>query len=140
MKRRLIILFSILIISFTACKDDSFDYGYVNFYINPESTEYFNLNYGNRGWEYFEGGMRGVVVFRINYGEFVCYERSCTAKDCHGRLDVDEVSNSLLICQKCNSSFLFIDGSPTNNSQAKRSLYSYCCYFDGTNLWVNNCN
>ena len=73
MKKGFFILFTFIAISFVSCKEEPFDYGYVNFSVNPESTEYINLNSGGRGWEYFEGGMRGVVVFRIKYGEYVCY-------------------------------------------------------------------
>ncbi len=140
MNKRLLIFLSLIAISFVSCNEDTYDYGYVNFNIDPESTEYFNLNTGNRGWEYFEGGMRGVVIFRINYGEYICFERSCTAEDCHGRLEVDTVTNMLLICPKCNSSFIYVDGSPNSGSVAKRSLYNYCNYFDGHYLWVYNCN
>ena len=140
MKKSLFILFSFLIIPFVSCKEDAYDYGYVNFYIDPESTEYYNLNYGNRGWEYFEGGMRGVVVFRINWSQFICFERTCTAEGCHGQLEVDSTSNALLVCPKCGSKFIYIDGSPTTGSKAKRSLYSYCNYYDGNYLWIYNCN
>ena len=140
MKKGFFILFTFIAISFVSCKEEPFDYGYVNFSVDPESTEYFNLNSGSRGWEYFEGGMRGVVVFRLNYGEYVCYERTCTAKNCHERLEVDEITNVLLVCPNCHSSFIFYDGSPTSGSQAKRNLYSYCTYFDGIDLLVYNCN
>lgn len=140
MRKVFLILYFLIAIPFVSCKEEAFDYGYVNFSINPESTEYFNLNSGNRGWEYFEGGMRGVVVFRLNYGEYICYERSCTATDCHGRLEVDHITNALLVCPKCDSKFINYDGSPTNGSVAKRNLYSYCTYFDGIDLLVYNCN
>ncbi|MFA7081735.1 MAG: hypothetical protein WC135_03900 [Bacteroidales bacterium] len=140
MNKGLFILLAFIAIPFVSCKEEPFDFGWVNFSVNPESTEYYNLNSGNRGWEYFEGGMRGVVVFRLNYGEYVCYERTCTAKNCHGRLEVDPSTNVILVCPECNSSFIFYDGSPTSGSEAKRNLYSYCTYFDGTDLFVNNCN
>ncbi|MBP1631042.1 MAG: hypothetical protein H6Q15_1935 [Bacteroidetes bacterium] len=138
MRKILALITTILLLS--SCIEETYDYGYVNFYIDPESTEYFNLNYGNRGWEYFEGGMRGVVVFRVNWSEFVCYERSCPKSNCGGKLVVDETNNMLLHCPKCNSSFIYVDGSPTSGSSSKRSLYSYCTTFDGNYLWVYNCN
>lgn len=134
-----IIAIVIIVLGLSSCNEDRFDFGYVNFHIDPESTEYFNLNYGNRGWEYFEGGMRGVVIFRYSFYEFVAYERSCTAKDCNGRLEVDESSNMIIICPICDSKFIYIDGSPTNDSKAKRLLYRYCTYYDSNKLWVYNC-
>jgi nitrite reductase/ring-hydroxylating ferredoxin subunit len=100
---------------------------------------YSNLNLGARGWEYFEGGYRGVVVFRNSAEEFRAYERSCTLEDCHGRLEVDEASNVTIHGPKCGSNFLGYDGSPLSGSKAKRMLYSYCTFYDGERLWVNNC-
>lgn len=137
--KKLIFILSI-IFTFLSCKEDKYDYGYVNFHINPSSTEYFNLNQGNRGWEYFEGGFRGVVVFRYSYSEFFAYERSCTAKGCNGRLEVDETSNMIIICPECNSKYIYIDGSPVSESLSSKPLYMYCSYYDGSKLWVYNCN
>ena len=140
MKKHISIILGLISISFlfTSC-EDTYDYGYVNFYIEPDSAEYFNLNLGNRQWEYFEGGYRGVVVFRNSWNEFITFERSCVAPDCHGRLNVDTTNNVLLHCSDCNSSYISYDGSPLEGSKAKRLLYSYCSYFDGNYLWVNNC-
>mgnify|MGYP003507747450 FL=1 len=140
MKRHISIILGLLSISFifTSC-EETYDYGYVNFYIDPDSAEYFNLNYGNRGWEYFEGGYRGVVVFRKSWNEFITFERSCVAKDCDGRLYVDTRNNVLLHCPECKSQYIYYDGSAVEGSYSKRSLYSYCSFFDDTYLWVSNC-
>ena len=85
MKRITLLLFSLSLMLFTSCEEEYPDYAYVNFYIDPDSAEYYNLNYGNRGWEYFEGGARGVVIFRNSWDEFIAFERTCVAKNCHGR-------------------------------------------------------
>lgn len=140
MKKYMSIILSLICTSFlfTSC-EEPFDYGYVNFYIDPDSAEYFNLNYGNRGWEYFEGGYRGVVVFRKSWNEFITFERSCVGKDCDGRLYVDTTNNVLLHCPECNSQYIYYDGSHVEGSYSKRLLYSYCSFFDGTYLWVSNC-
>lgn len=139
-KRLAFILFALTSAVFCSCGDEYPDYAYVNFYIDPESAEYYNLNYGGRGWEYFEGGARGVVVFRKSWDEFIAFERSCVAKDCHGRLEVDTTNDVLILCPKCGSKYLYYDGSPLEGSKANRLLYTYCSYFDGLYLWVNNCN
>ena len=140
MKRLGFLLLCLVAVAFSSCSDEYPDYAYVNFYIDPESSEYYNLNYGHRGWEYFEGGARGVVVFRKRRDEFIAFERTCVAKNCHGRLQVDETNNVLLYCPKCGSQYIYYDGSPLEGSAAKRLLYTYCTYFDGLYLWVNNCN
>ncbi|MEE0909521.1 MAG: hypothetical protein UIQ51_01975, partial [Bacteroidales bacterium] len=74
MRKIFVFLIGVCTFLLSSCEDDYPDYAYVNFYIEPESAEYFNLNYGNRGWEYFEGGARGVVVFRKNWDEFIAFE------------------------------------------------------------------
>ena len=140
MKRLGFLLLCMVAVAFSSCSDEYPDYAYVNFYIDPESSEYYNLNYGHRGWEYFEGGARGVVVFRKSWDEFIAFERTCVAKNCQGRLQVDEINNVLLYCPKCGSQYIYYDGSPLEGSAAKRLLYTYCTYFDGLYLWVNNCN
>lgn len=134
-----IFLTVILSVTVISCEEEYPYYGYVNFFIEPDSAEYFNLNYGNRGWEYFEGGARGVVIFRKNWEDFICFERSCVAKDCNGRLEVDTTNNVILLCPECKSRYLYFDGSPLEGSKATRSLYYYCTYFDGFKLWVSNC-
>lgn len=140
MKKHISIILSLICTSFlfTSC-EEPFDYGYVNFYIEPDTAEYFNLNLGNRQWEYFEGGYRGVVVFRKNWDEFITFERSCVAQDCDGRLEVDTTNNVLLHCPNCDSKYIYYDGSPLEGSKSRRMLYTYCSFFDGTYLWVNNC-
>jgi hypothetical protein len=139
LSRKHILLFFSIVLLFLSCKEDTYNYGYVNFSIDPESTQYYNLNYGNRGWEYFQGGYNGVVIFRVNYNEFVCFERSCTAKGCNGRLNVDSTNNVILVCDECGSKYIYVDGSPVSGSRSNRSLYNYCTYYDGINLYVYNC-
>ena len=51
-----IIFFFGVIFSFFSCNDEFDEWGYVNMYIDPESTEYFDLNTGRRGWVYLHGG------------------------------------------------------------------------------------
>jgi len=140
MKRQFAIFILFFTFAITGCNDDFNDYGYVSFYVDPDSTEYYNLNLGTRQWEYFTGGYRGVIVVRNSYSDFMAYERSCTAEDCHGRLEVDEITNSIILCPKCGSQFLCYNGSPLEGSTARRMLFSYCTFYDGTHLWVNNCN
>lgn len=138
-------LFSILVcvilsLVSLSCADDFDEWGYVNFYIEPDTTEYYNLNLGNRGWEYFEGGNRGIIIVRNSYYDFKAYERSCVLKGCKGRLEMDtvEYANVVIVCPECKSKFLAVDGSPLDGSKATRMLYSYTTYYDGAYLYVKN--
>ncbi|MBQ7984299.1 MAG: hypothetical protein IJ250_01525 [Bacteroidales bacterium] len=130
----------LMLLGFTGCNDDFDEWGYVNFYIEPDSTEYYNLNISNRKWEYMHGGNRGIIIVRNSYYEFMAYERSCVLKNCKGVLEADTTNNVLIFCPQCQSQWLAVDGSPLDGSKAKRMLYAYCTYYDGWKLYVNNCN
>ena len=106
MKRLGFLLLCLVAVAFSSCSDEYPDYAYVNFYIDPESSEYYNLNYGHRGWEYFEGGARGVVVFRKSWDEFIAFERTCVAKNCHGRLAADIMTVHLLRAVRQNAFYI----------------------------------
>ena len=136
MKKYLCIL--VLVVTALSCNDDFDEWGYVNFYIEPDTTEYYNLNDGSRGWEYMEGGNRGVIIFRNSHYEFMAYERSCVTKGCKGRLEV-EADNILIYCPQCHGEWLGVDGSPLEGSVSVRMLYAYCSYYDGFRLYVRNC-
>ncbi len=139
MKRKIKLLL-LLFIMFCACQDDFDEWGYVNMYIEPDNVEYYNLNDGTRGWEYFEGGNRGIIIVRNSHYEFMAYERSCVSKGCKGRLEVDKTNNLIIFCPKCNSQWLSYDGSPLQTSSTTRMLYAYCTYYDGWRLYVRNCS
>lgn len=110
-------------------------------YIDPESTEYFDLNTGRRGWVYLHGGNRGILVVR-NAGyenttdAFFAFERSCVAKGCKGIVEMDE-SNVLIVCPDCKSTFLTYEGLPVSG-KAKRALYAYRTFYDGIYLYIKN--
>ncbi|MGP1515301.1 MAG: hypothetical protein ACTTJH_05020 [Bacteroidales bacterium] len=128
-----------LLLFAVSCQDDFDEWGYVNFFIEPDTTEYHHLNDGARGWEYLEGGNKGIIVFRNSHYHFMAYERSCVVKRCNGRLEVDTDNNVLIVCPRCKSQWLGVDGSPLANTKASRMLYSYCSYYDGWRLYVRNC-
>ncbi|MBR1627377.1 MAG: hypothetical protein IJ681_09570 [Bacteroidales bacterium] len=144
------LLFCLTVVS---CQDDFDEWGYVNFYIEPDTTEYQNLNDGTRQWEYFEGGNRGVIIVRNSHYEFMAYERSCVVKGCKGRLEMDKNTNVIIYCPDCKSQWISVDGSPlvssgsktnhtrlqTKANKAVRMLYAYCAYYDGWRLYVRNC-
>ncbi|MBQ6754752.1 MAG: hypothetical protein IJR03_06070 [Bacteroidales bacterium] len=136
-----IIFFFGVLFSFFSCNDEFDEWGYVNMYIDPESTEYFDLNTGRRGWVYLHGGNRGILVVR-NAGyenttdAFFAFERSCVAKGCKGTVEMDE-SNVLIVCPDCKSTFLTYEGLPVSG-KAKRALYAYRTFYDGIYLYIKN--
>lgn len=111
--------------------------GEANCQIDPNSPLYPGINTSD-GYEYLVGGANGLVVVRVNYNEFVCYERSCPLDT--GRLEMAQgYGNIVLECPKCHSQFnTFADGCPLDGSHTSCYLYKYSTYYDGSTLYISN--
>ncbi|HEU4717048.1 MAG TPA: hypothetical protein VFU15_04415 [Bacteroidia bacterium] len=91
------------------------------------------------GWKYFDGGNRGIVVYRKSQNEFVAYDRTCPYKpdESSSVVSVDTTNNILLKDASCTSQFLMSDGTPIGGP-AVIPLKLYRSIFDGTTLHVTN--
>ena len=109
----------------------------VNFVINPNSTEYIELNVVN-GWVYLTGGYRGIIVFRKSATEFVAFERACPYdwQQPTARIEV-EAAGTTGICPSCKSKFILVDGSPFAGP-TQYPLKQYQTNYDGSLLYVFN--
>ena len=109
----------------------------VSFSINPNSTEYIELNVVN-GWVALTGGYRGIIVFRKSVSEFMAYERACPYdwQKTNARINVDK-SGITALCPVCNSKFVLLDGSPYQGP-SPYPLKQYQTSYDGTLLYIFN--
>jgi nitrite reductase/ring-hydroxylating ferredoxin subunit len=109
----------------------------VSFVINPNSTEYLELN-GAGGWVYLTGGYRGILVYRKSDYEFMAYERACPYDWdlTDARIDV-EGSWLTTICPNCKSRYILTDGTPFDGP-SHYALKQYQTQFDGTLLYISN--
>jgi hypothetical protein len=109
----------------------------VSFSINPNSTEYINLNTVD-GSEYLTGGYKGILVFRKSVNEFVSFERACPYdwQNTNARILVD-TSGITAYCPVCKSKYILLDGTPFKGP-SRYPLKQYQSYFDGTNLIITN--
>ncbi len=105
--------------------------------IDPNSPLYPGINNCD-GYEYLVGGANGLVVVRVSYNDFACFERSCPLDS--GRLEMAEgFGNIVLECPKCHSRFnTFADGCPLEGSRTSCYLYQYSTYYDGSTLYISN--
>jgi len=85
---------------------------YVNFFIDPNSTEYLELN-APGGWVYVTGGYRGILIYRLTVTEFLAFERTCPydPEAPAARIET-EPSGVTVRCPVCNSKYIMLDGSP----------------------------
>ena len=109
----------------------------VNFVINPNSTEYLELN-GAGGWVYLTGGYRGIIVYRKSDTEFMAYERACPYdwQSTDARIDV-EASWLTAICPSCKSRYILLDGTPFAGP-THYALKQYQAQYDGNLLYISN--
>ena len=108
-----------------------------NFSINPNSTEYIELN--NPGGSVpLTGGYLGIIVYRVSVNEFVAFERACPYdwNVNNSRVTVDK-SGIMAECPTCKSKFILLDGS-VFSGPSKYPLKQYNASYDGTILYIYN--
>ena len=91
------------------------------------------------GWKYFDGGNRGVIVYRKGFNEFTAYERTCPVRpeESTSFVVVDTTNNTFMKDETCGSTFLLSTGENIGG-QAVIPLRQFTCLFDGTILTVTN--
>jgi nitrite reductase/ring-hydroxylating ferredoxin subunit len=130
-----------IILGTSACKKEAqppeIPYAYVNFQIDPNGTQYINLNVVN-GWETVTGGYKGILIFRKSVNEFAAFERACPydpGKD--GALVIVEESGITCKCAICGSKYIMTDGTPFEGP-SRYTLKQYNAFYDGVMLHVTN--
>ncbi|MBO4504076.1 MAG: hypothetical protein J5730_04635 [Bacteroidales bacterium] len=108
---------------------------HVDFVIYPNDVMYYRLNtYG--GYEYFTGGVNGIVVYRLDEWNFMAFDRACS-------YDWDELDSWLwvapdglrLIDSLCGSTFNILDGNVLGGP-AVYPARRYATRFDGARLRI----
>jgi nitrite reductase/ring-hydroxylating ferredoxin subunit len=138
---RYLLLFSVILIIICSCKKEEqapeIPYVYVNLILNPNGTEYINLNVVN-GWETVRGGYNGILIFRKAVNEFSAFERACPYDPLvsGAQVRVDE-SGITCYCPVCNSKFIMVDGTPYEGP-SHFPLKQYTTVYDGAMLYISN--
>ena len=140
-KRRIIVVALLVSMLFIMSCDDinhpTIPYKKVDFIIYPNDVMYYKLNtYG--GYEYFTGGVNGIVVYRLDEWSFYAFDRACS-------YDWENPDSWLwvhpngirLIDSGCGSVFNILDGSVVSGP-ARYELRQYYTRYDGWQLRVYN--
>ncbi len=109
---------------------------YINASINPNSTEYLELNTVG-GWMYLTAKepSRGLIVYRYNWDEFVAFDRTppYDPENCDKRLTVEFP----YVTDPCTGfKYLILDGSLIEGSGY--NLIQYFTEYDGNILRIYN--
>jgi hypothetical protein len=93
----------------------------VNFNIPVYSTNLIHVG----GYEYFTGGISGVVVYRVDMSNFCVYDRACPYDWEKNGYVVFDPATLQLQCQTCASSFNILNGYPMMDTKANSPLRPY---------------
>lgn len=109
----------------------------VDITVNINNPGYMNLTVTG-GFQNFNGGSRGILVFRNSTETFNAFDRHCPyeAENTCGILSVQS-DNVTMKCACCASTFSLYDGS-LQAGPAFRPLKRYSTSFDGTILSIYN--
>jgi len=138
------LLFAALLITQCKKEDAPLPFAVVNIRIEPNSTQFINLNTVG-GHEYLTANppSRGVIVYRISVDEFVAFERTCPHdpdaccdENSCSRLNVEE--DGIIIKDACcESTYLILDGSNVSGPSVK-PLKQYFTSYNGKILHIYN--
>lgn len=90
------------------------------------------------GFVEVDGGIRGIIVYRVDANSFLAFERDCPYKpnsSC-ARVEVD-MSRIFMIDRCCGSTFNFSDGYPTKGP-ASWPLRRYRAQVSGTTITITD--
>lgn len=140
MKNTIFIAIAALMIVLSCKKDNSSSVPNVpvNVVLYASDPSFTNLN-PIGGWIYYNGGSRGLIIYRKSSDEFITYDRHCTyqPENTCGKVSVEVANNIIAIDTCCSSKFLLVDGS-VNKGPATLPLKRYNTTFDGNKLSIYN--
>ena len=134
-------VFTIIILLFlVGCRqtnNNGIPYVQVNIKLYTTDPAFFNLN-AVGGWEYINGGSKGILVYRSGIDEFKAYDRHCPYQpnDACSIVAVDS-SNIMAVDTCCGSQFVITDGQVTK-APSVEPLKEYQTSYDGSVLIITN--
>jgi len=110
---------------------------FVDIVINLNLPEFISLR-SDGGYKQIDGGVRGIIVYRVNSSTFMAYERNCSFRPNEACATVNVHTSGLFMEDPCcGSSFNFSDGNPSGGP-AWRPLVAYRTQLDGVTLTVSS--
>lgn len=85
-----------------------------------------------------DGGVRGIIIYRLNSSTYIAFERNCSYHPNDACATVDIHSSRLYMTDACcQSNFRFPDGEPYGGI-AWRPLRQYVTYLNGNALTITS--
>jgi hypothetical protein len=138
--RKVKFLFFILIL--IGCNSDLSDdpipfVSFSDIILDINLPEYVGLK-TDGGYKEVSGGVRGIIVYRVNSTSFQAYEKNCSFHPNDACANVTVHSSGLFMTDSCcGSNFSLADGTPTGG-QAWRPLQRYRTQFNNSRLVISD--
>jgi hypothetical protein len=131
-----IFIFTLFI--FSSCKDNNTVQGtYVDTYIYLSEPSAVQLN-AVGGWIYYQGGSKGLIVYRKSTTEFAAYDRQCTYDPTAACALLQVNSSGVTVVDSCcGSEFSLIYGGVTKGP-ASQSMIQYRTTYEANSVHVFN--
>ena len=140
--RFLVCVFGLVLLMFPGCGDDVAveelpPAAFNDIFIDLSLPQYQRLSQ-DRGFEYVNAGLRGIIVYRENASTFHAIERNCTYLPFEAGSTVDIDNSGLQLRDpSCGSVFTLPGGIPVNGPAAV-PLRKYQVSFDGRTLVISD--
>ena len=130
-------LFLLIVVLPLACSKEEapqIPYVYVDYYLYPNSLDYIPIG----GSVYYNGGYRGIVIYRFLEDEFKIFERCCPYDPEKVNAFVEFEEGGLTVVDSvCMSRFILYDGSPFEGPSGF-ALHAYHYSYNGEVLHIYN--
>lgn len=126
-----------------SCKGDRPYYQYfpevaVSTYVYPNNPEFLNLQLVG-GWAYVDGGIRGIIVYRSDFEQFVAYDRACPSVELQNCSTIEVTADQFSALCPCDSStYELVSGSQIAGPGDGIPLLRYNTSWDGNTLYIYN--
>ncbi len=137
-KTKCLIYFLLLVGCQPDLSDDPIPYiPFTEIIINLSFPEYASLR-TDGGYKEISGGVRGIILYRINSTSYNAFERNCSFHPNDACATVNTHSSGLYLTDPCcGSTFNFSDGNPSGGV-AWRPLRRYRTQLTGTTLSITD--
>jgi hypothetical protein len=130
-------VFLLLMLMYTSCtkeRDTRIPYVYVDYILYPNSIDYIPVGTSVA----FNGGYRGIIVYRPLPEQFMVYERCCPydPEKSHARVNL-EPGGVTSIDTVCKSRYILTDGTPFEGP-SRYPLEQYRWDYNGNTLHIYN--
>ena len=138
LRSKYLFLFGLLVACEPNLSDDPIPYvAFNDIVLNLNLPEYISLR-TDGGHKEISGGVRGIIVYRVNSTTYKAYERNCSFQPNEACATVNVHTSGLFMTDPCcGSNFNFSDGNPSGEP-AWRPLVRYRTQLSGTDLTISS--